>query len=244
MKKATYLILCVILISCGHKPLHISSKTGGIILIDSTYDAVQDTNYLSYLSPISEDLEKQLGKPIGQAPVALEVFQPECPMLNWASDALLAMAQQLCPEPVDMAVVNIGGMRCNWGAGDITFEHVFELMPFDNEMVVLTLQGKDIITLCEIFAQYGGQGIAGLRIIADKGRITSARIADKEIIPEAYYKVATSDYLSQGNDGMTPLKNSIQTWNSERKIRDLYIEYIQQVKIVESKVDGRMTIKN
>ena len=163
-------------------------------------------------------------------------------MLNWASDAVLAIARDLCPESVDMAVVNIGGMRCNWGTGNITFRHVFELMPFDNELVVLTMTGKEILALCDVFAKCGGQGVAGLRMSASKGVLRSAKIAGKDVVPEAYYTVATSDYLSQGNDGMTPLKNYEAMWKSERKIRDLYIEYIQQMKTVEAKVDGRMDV--
>ena len=237
----TSLLILVLFTAC-HRPLHVSKTTGEILLVDSTYNAVQDTQYLQSLAPIKADLEAQLGAPIGYAPEALRVYQPECPLLNWASDALFEMAKQLYPEQVDMAVVNIGGMRCNWGAGDITFRHVFELMPFDNELVVLTLQGKDILELCEIFAQSGGQGVAGLRMKAEKGIVKSAKIEGKEIVPEAYYTVATSDYLSQGTDGMTPLKNHIQLWKSDKKIRDLYIEYIQQVKIVQSIVDGRMNI--
>jgi hypothetical protein len=39
------------------------------------------------------------------------------------------------------------------------------------------------------------------------------------------------------------LRNSINTWKSQKKIRDLYIQYIQQVKIVEAHVDGRMDIR-
>lgn len=216
--------------------------SGHLLLVDSTYDAIQDTNYLNILAPIKADLELQLGAPIGYAPKSLEVYQPECTMLNWASDALLAIARQLSPNPVDIAVVNIGGMRCNWGKGDITFRHVFELMPFDNELVVLTLSGSEIFALCDIFATSGGQGVAGLRMTAKNGVVTQLTIDGKSIQPEAYYNVATSDYLSQGNDGMTPLKNSICTWKSDKKIRDLYIEYIKEVKIVESEVDGRMNI--
>lgn len=63
-----------------------------------------------------------------------------------------------------------------------------------------------------------------------------------KIMPDAYYTVATSDYLSQGTDGMVPLKNSVAVWKSEKKIRDLYIEYIKQTKTVESAIDGRMAI--
>ena len=211
-------------------------------MIDSTLDAIQDSSYLADIAPIKQALEQQLNAPIGYAPRALEVYQPECPMLNWASDALFEVAKQLYPEQVDLAVVNIGGMRCNWGAGDITFRHVFELMPFDNELVVLTMNGKEILALCDVFAKSGGQGVAGLRMVAKNGIVRSAKIAGKDILLEAYYTVATSDYLSQGNDGMTPLKNHESMWKSERKIRDLYIEYIQQVKTVEAQVDGRMDV--
>ena len=67
-------------------------------------------------------------------------------------------------------------------------------------------------------------------------------INGKAIEMDKTYTVATSDYLSQGNDGMLPLKNYIRCWNSEEKIRDLYIDYIKKVKIVEAKVDGRMSV--
>ena len=116
MKRIIYLLVILACISCNQHPRQVVSKTGTIILIDSTLDAIQDTEYITELSPIKADLEAQLCSPIGHAPADLAVYQPECPMLNWASDALLTMARQLSPEQVDMAVVNIGGMRCNWGA--------------------------------------------------------------------------------------------------------------------------------
>ena len=241
--KLLFAILLVSLFTACHRPLRVSKTTGQVLLVDSTYNAVQDTQYLQSLAPIKEDLEKQLGAPIGYAPEALRVYQPECPLLNWASDALLAIARQKCPEPVDVAVVNIGGMRCEWAAGDITFRNVFELMPFDNELVVLTLTGEEILRLCEIFAINNGEGVAGLRLKARNAKLLEVTINGNPIKKDKTYTVATSDYLSQGNDGMLPLKNHTHCWNSEEKIRDLYIEYIKQVKVVQEKVDGRMDIQ-
>ena len=244
MKKAIFFFLIALGCIACQRQAHVAQATGEIIIIDSTLDAIQDTAYLRHLAPIKQDLERELNIPIGYAPAAMQVYPPECPMLNWASDALLAIARQLSPESVDVAVVNIGGMRCEWAAGDITFRNVFELMPFDNELVVLTLQGSDLQQLCEIFAYSGGQGIAGMRIKASGDRVMQQEaivtINGKPLDPTKTYTVATSDYLSQGNDGMLPLKNYLQIWKSNEKIRDLYIEYIKQVKVVQAKVDGRM----
>lgn len=244
MKKAIFFFLLALGSIACQRQAHVAQATGEIIIIDSTLDAIQDTAYLRHLAPIKQDLERELNIPIGYAPAAMQVYPPECPMLNWASDALLAIARQLSPESVDVAVVNIGGMRCEWAAGDITFRNVFELMPFDNELVVLTLQGSDLQQLCEIFAYSGGQGIAGMRIKASGDRVMQQEaivtINGKPLDPTKTYTVATSDYLSQGNDGMLPLKNYLQIWKSNEKIRDLYIEYIKQVKVVQAKVDGRM----
>lgn len=246
MKKLVILfMLAACLLSCQRK-MYVAQATGEILMIDSTLDAIQDTAYLNHLLPIKEDLEHQLNIPIGYAPKALEVYAPECPMLNWASDALWAIAKQRYPGHVDVAVVNIGGMRSEWAAGDITFRHVFELMPFDNMLVVLTLQGGDLQQLCELFASSGGQGIAGMRIKTFGDPVMQQEVAvtinGQPLDYSKTYTVATSDYLSQGNDGMIPLKNHIALWNSEEKIRDLYIEYIKQVKTVEAKVDGRMEV--
>ena len=103
-------------------------------------------------------------------------------------------------------------------------------------------ENNNILELCKVFAKNGGEGVAGLRMKADKGVVKSVKILGKEVLPDAFYTVATSDYLSQGNDGMVPLKNHVEVWKSDKKIRDLYIEYIKQVEKVEAKVDGRMDI--
>ena len=179
---------------------------------------------------------------IGYAPERLWVNSPECPMLNWASDALWEAAKKVYDGRVDIAIVNMGGMRCEWPAGPITKGNVFELMPFDNQLVVLTLKGSDVIELCESFAQYGGQGVAGMRVKTVDGKLADVQIAGRPVDPSALYTVATSDYLAGGTDHMDALTHHVAYWNSELLIRELYLEAVREQDTIRAAVDGRMTM--
>jgi 2',3'-cyclic-nucleotide 2'-phosphodiesterase (5'-nucleotidase family) len=189
---------------------------------------------------VKADLEREMNVPIGFAPERMWVDEPECPMLNWASDALWEAAKQVYPGKVDIAIVNMGGMRCEWPAGPVTRGSVFELMPFDNRLVVLTLTGQDILELCESFAQYGGQGVAGMRVTIVDNQVADIQIGGKTLNKKALYKVATSDYLSGGADHMTALTHYSDLWNSDLLIRDLYLETVQKQDTIHAAVDGRM----
>ena len=60
-----------------------------------------------------------------------------------------------------MSVVNMGSLRAPVLKGDITVGTIFQLMPFENELVILYLRGSEIIKLFNIFALEGGQGVGG-----------------------------------------------------------------------------------
>jgi 2',3'-cyclic-nucleotide 2'-phosphodiesterase (5'-nucleotidase family) len=205
-------------------------------------DAIQDTDYIAQLAPSKAALEREMNVQIGYAPERLWVNSPECPMLNWASDALWEAAKKVYDGRVDIAIVNMGGMRCEWPAGPITKGNVFELMPFDNQLVVLTLKGSDVIELCESFARYGGQGVAGMRVKIIDGKLADVQIAGRPVDPSALYTVATSDYLAGGTDHMDALTHHVAYWNSELLIRELYLEAVREQDTIRAAVDGRMTM--
>ena len=236
--------VALVFLSCTRQPMRIVSIETELLAVDSTYDALQDTAYLAYITPIHDSLETLLSIPLGYAPEPMVAHKPESPLLNWASDALLEMAKQETKEEVDLAVVNCGGLRCSWQQGDITFRNVFELMPFDNELVILNMTGDKLLVLAQNCVEQGGQGVsADFRVEGKDGHVTRVQLHGKEIVPEAYYKVATSDYLSGGADGLTALTMFEDRTMTGKKIRDLYIEYVRQQKEVKSAVDGRMRIE-
>ena len=228
--------------ACMRQPVHVTGCTTEAIPVDASSDCLQDTVYLAQLAPVKADLEREMNVQIGYAAQDMWVGEPECPMLNWASDALWEAAKRAYPGRVDIAIVNMGGMRCSWQAGPITRGCVFELMPFDNRIVVLTLQGKDIIELCESFARYGGQGVAGMRVKTVDGQLADVTIGGKDVHPTALYTVATSDYLSGGADHMEALTRYVDYWKSDLLIRDLYLEAVREQDTIRAAVDGRMTM--
>ena len=234
--------LFVVLCSCGHKQKQVTDCTTEAIKVDTSCDGLQDQSYLEQLAPIKADMEREMNVQIGYAAQDMWVGEPECPMLNWASDALWEAAKRAYPGHVDIAIVNMGGMRCSWQAGPITRGCVFELMPFDNRLVVLTLQGTDIIELCESFARYGGQGVAGMRVKTVDGQLADVTIGGKDVHPTALYTVATSDYLSGGADHMEALTKYVDYWKSDLLIRDLYLEAVREQDTIRAAVDGRMTM--
>jgi 2',3'-cyclic-nucleotide 2'-phosphodiesterase (5'-nucleotidase family) len=79
-------------------------------------------------------------------------------------------------------------------------------MPFENELVVLTLKGCDVIDLCESFARYGAQGVAGMRVTIIDGKLADVTVAGKAVNPKADYTIATSDYIAQGGSTYRALK--------------------------------------
>ena len=243
MKKSIFfLCLAAFLCACSHQPQRVISCSTEAIPVDSSANYLQDSVYLAQLAPVKENLEREMNVQIGYAAQDMWVREPECPMLNWASDALWEAAKKVYPGRVDIAIVNMGGMRCSWAKGPITRGMVFELMPFDNRLVVLTLKGSDIIALCESFARYGGQGVAGMRVKTVDGQLADVQIGGKAVNPKALYTVVTSDYLSGGADHMDALANYVDYWNSDLLIRDLYLEAVREQDTVRAAVDGRMTM--
>ena len=242
------IILCTLcfvplfLVTACHRQTQVVSVTTEAIPVDASADAIQDSSYIAYLAPTKAAVEAEMNVQIGYAPERMWVDGSECPMLNWATDALWEAAKKVYPGQVDIAIANMGGMRCAWEAGPITKGCVFELMPFDNKLVFLTLKGEDVLALCESFAHYGGQGVAGMRVMAVDGKLADVTIAGKAVDPHATYTVATSDYLSGGADHMDALTHYTECWKSDLLIRDLYLEAVQQQDTIQAVVDGRMTI--
>ena len=236
-------VLLIAASSCRRQSVKISGVETDLILIDSTFEALQDSAYMAYLTPLKADLDSQLKIPLGYAPEPLLRDRKNSTLLNWACDALAACARRYYDGTVDLAVVNAGGLRCDWPAGDITFYHVFELMPFNNELVILTLSGKDLYELAANCVEQGGQGVSEeFHVVGLNGQVEQVLLHGQPIDPNQRYHVATSDYLAGGADGLRALTLFSERYDTGKRIRDLYIEYIAEHPTITAQLDDRMVI--
>lgn len=248
--KRTLLALLILLsaTSCSHKRWSTLQSSSVKIAIDSTTNSLADKNYSAYLQPFKQKVDTQMNEVIGQAAETMKGHAPESLLSNFSADVYLQTATNFQGENVDIAIVNLGGLRTVVPAGDITVRKVFELMPFENELVLLWLKGDKLNELLQYFASMGGEGVSGLRMEIKDGKAVNITINDKPLDPTKVYSIVTNDYLAGGNDKMVQLAQAEKRVNTGIKVRTMLLNYIKNEtkkgNKIQSKLDGRIKITN
>lgn len=129
-------------------------------------------------------------------------------------------------DGVDIGVVNPGGMRDDLrytGDGTITFADVQKILPFNNNLTIVTLKGSQIVTMLEQQWQRTQAGTVPSRSFlqlglsdnvaytydtiddpnnagAKLGKVSSVMINGVALDPNADYRVGTFSFLAAGGD--------------------------------------------
>ena len=176
----------------------------------------------------------------------LEKAKPESPLGNLMADLILDIGQKYYQKPIDAALVNYGGIRSFLPKGNITVGNVFEVMPFDNELVVLVISGETMEKLIDHCAKSGGIPLSGFRLTADKQtkKVLEATLGGQPFDPKRNYTVVLSDYMANGGDNCEFLKNPIQYTPLNLLFRDAMLEYLtqkgKQNNTLKPEIDGRI----
>lgn len=247
INKALILFLTVYLMSCSPASWQVTQMSAVKIPIDASTEQFADKSYTAYLQPFKEEVDSRMNKVIGTSVETMRAHGPESLLSNFSSDVYLLGATKAIGEQVDIAIVNLGGLRTQIPAGNIMVRHIFELMPFENELVVLWVKGEKLYQLFQFFAKVGGEGVAGMRMEIVNGKAENILIANKSLDMNKLYSVATNDFLAGGNDKMYQLADYEKRINTGIKIRTLLLDFITeqtaQGKPIQSKLDGRISIK-
>lgn len=242
------ILLAALLLSCSNGKTLTTIEAGNIAV---THIEKNDgaTKVRAILEKSRAAVDSIKAPVIGTAAMELAVYPPESPLMNFAADALRTMAQQHSDTPIDIAITNKGGLRSTLPQGIITFGDVYNVFPFENTLALLTLNGNELLQLFAEIAKVGGEAISGARLtITPAGELLTATVNGKPVAAEREYRIATSDYLSQGNDKLYTLaKGRDKVIKSDITIRDLMIQHIahqhSRGKAVEASTDGRITVK-
>ncbi|MER2996063.1 5'-nucleotidase [Pontibacter populi] len=224
----TALLLATSIVGCQQKiwqPQASLEQTD--VAVDSTLTADPETEAM--IAPYRQQVTAKMSEVIGTATTELRKADHESPLGNFVTDLLLEQTNKLMDTPVDMGQTTNGGLRVPLPAGPITVGHIFELMPFENEVVVLTLDGPTTQELFDFAAKTGISPLANATYTIQNGKATDIKIGGKPLDTSRNYTIVTSDYLAGGGDNMVMFKKAIKTEKVGMMMRDMILKHIKDL---------------
>ena len=247
-------IAALLMSSCAPKHYQLKGVERSRIIIDSRYDQNPDQAAVKFLEPYKRVNDSIMGPVVGEVAHNMHADRPESDLSNLLSDILIWAAKDYNEQPV-MAVYNKGGIRADLTKGDVTYGDVLDVAPFENKISFTTLTGEKLMELFRQIAYRGGEGVSkGVELVikmdGDKGELVSARLHGLEIDPKAEYRIATLNYLLEGNDGMPAFldgTNRVAPQEASNNTRFLIMNYFRDMMakgiVVDAQVEGRIKVQ-
>lgn len=242
--------LLILLVSCAPK-FTPSLEKHDLIGVDST--AGVDSVLLAYIQPYSDSIQGAMNEVIGFNPKAMISKKPESSLSNFVADLVFEAGKKFLKDQnitnqEILCVINVRGLRAPLSEGEITTRHIFEIMPFENQMVAVKLDAFNLKALFDHIAKSDGDGLSGASFSLIKNEAHNILINGKPIDDSKFYWVITSNYLADGGDSYTVFKTSNVHLVSDEKVRELIVEHIkkltkQNLEIVHDETP-RITVHN
>lgn len=200
--------------------------------------------FVKFIAPYKEKLDDRMNQKISHTSVELNRVGDNSNLGALLSDYLLEGANDWAVKnkmpKVDAAILNIGGIRNNISEGDILVRNIFEVMPFENEMVIVKMKGEDIQGIFDYYEKHQKNNpVAQLNIIVKDGKLIEGLINGERPQTGKTYYIATSDYLAMGGDSMYFFEKG-ETVKTDVILRNLFLEYFRKNPEVKVKNDVRL----
>lgn len=230
-------ILSLFLVSCSHSFIVSKHDTKEYVFSDSTQSVI-DSSIDQEIAPFRQKVKAEMSTVLATSTTTLERGNPESKLGDFVADACFIQVQKIENGKFkpDFAVFNSGGLRRPLPKGDITRGDIFELMPFENELVVVTLTGDRIEKLINFIASKGGAPVSGLRMKIDGVKGVDVFINRQAFDSTKTYQVLTSDYLANGGDSFDFFLDAPKE-NTLLKVRDALIGYLEDQTRSGKKID-------
>ncbi|MBI3510074.1 MAG: 5'-nucleotidase C-terminal domain-containing protein [Bacteroidetes bacterium] len=253
-KKIIFVVLSGILLAGAcHHPAQVTGVNVEYVEMNGKSD-VHDTATENIIGPYKKSLDQEMNAVICYSDTAMNKERGGLESLlgNFTADVVLGKTNEryTLDDPskyydAQICLLNTGGLRNSLPKGNITKGNIFELMPFDNEIVVVTISGKNMWELLRYIAATGGQPVSGIKMGLRNDKTPGKVLIDGiPLDTTKTYKVATSDYLANGGDKMTFLMNPVKLETTGYKIRDALLDYCydqqRMGKHLHPQLDGRI----
>lgn len=146
----------------------------------------------------------------------------------------------------DIAFLNAGSLRASIDEGPITLEEVFKVMPYENEIVIVELTGRELEqVLRRAFSgtrqdEDGGfLHVSGLKVRIRGKEPVDIRADGRPLDPGKTYRVAVTDFMASGGDGYSLLQTK-GAYKTGFPLRELIVDTIRAQGLVRASKEGRI----
>lgn len=242
-------ILVFFVSSCSDAEYRISRIEGRQIAVK---DSIPKNDSISaFIAPYKERVAREMDSVLAYAPNNLSKTEGD---LNTAIGNMMADAVMQLSNPVfrkrtgkelDMVLLNHGGIRSPINQGEVTTRTAYQIMPFENEVVVAELKGEQIKEIVDYLIKgQTAHPVSGMElVINNNNEVEKAFIQGEPIQDDSIYYVATNDYLYEGGDNMIFFSKARDVTGLDYKIRNLLIDYFKLKDTIAPTVDQRFIRK-
>lgn len=227
------LLITCLLVTFSCHTAYISTRAEGTNLEVSEAFNLVDSAVVAVYLPFKKVLEKDMSRIISVSSIEMVKDKPESELTNFLADLLLeegraeAASSGLGIIP-QVSYFNYGGIRTYLPEGEITVGKIFELMPFENEMVFVELDGSQMKLFFDAIAAKGGDSVGGATFLISDGKAKNIKINGMDFDVNGNYWMVTNDYITNGGDGMEMFSQRKKIIGTGKKIRDVIIGYMEK----------------
>ncbi|MFL6555461.1 MAG: 5'-nucleotidase C-terminal domain-containing protein, partial [Bacillus sp. (in: firmicutes)] len=208
-----------------------------------------DAKIKAELDKYQADIAPQTSEVVGVTTAPISRTQNkagEAPMGNLIADSMRAKTG------TQFAFMNIGGVRDEIKqAGNVTWGDLFAIQPFGNDVVSLKITGDQVRTLINQQFQadrYRIMQISGLKYTWSDKLPLGQKVVDiflpdgSKIDPAAQYSVSVNNFMADGGDGFTILKQGKErtVWTTDL---DALVDYVKTIEgPITAGIEGRIVL--